>query len=141
MYICVDFDGTCVRHAYPHIGKEIGAVPVLKYLAKKHKIILYTMRDGYTLMAAARWFKLHDIELYGINDNPGAHFTKSPKVHANLYIDDRALGIPLVPDVDRDYVDWHGCVELLHKMHLVEDNDVSELHKQIDQWLHGVGVD
>ena len=24
MYICVDFDGTCVTHEYPFIGKDIG---------------------------------------------------------------------------------------------------------------------
>lgn len=44
MYIAVDFDGTCVTHAYPQIGKEIGAAPVLRYLAQKHMLILFTMR-------------------------------------------------------------------------------------------------
>jgi hypothetical protein len=28
----VDFDGTCVTHEYPKIGRDIGAVPVLKEL-------------------------------------------------------------------------------------------------------------
>ena len=45
MVIAVDFDGTCVTHAFPKIGEDIGAVPVLKRLVKAgHKIILYTMR-------------------------------------------------------------------------------------------------
>ena len=30
--IAVDFDGTVVTHAYPHIGNDIGAVPVLREL-------------------------------------------------------------------------------------------------------------
>jgi len=46
MIIAVDFDGTCVTHEFPEVGKDIGAVPVLKELVKKgHKIILYTMRS------------------------------------------------------------------------------------------------
>lgn len=43
MIIAVDFDGTCVIHEFPKVGKDIGAVPVLKKLIEKgHKIILYT---------------------------------------------------------------------------------------------------
>ena len=46
MVIAVDFDGTCVTHDYPAVGKEIGAVPVLKALVQAgHKLILFTMRD------------------------------------------------------------------------------------------------
>jgi hypothetical protein len=29
MYIVIDFDGTCVAHEFPKVGKDIGAVPVL----------------------------------------------------------------------------------------------------------------
>ena len=45
MYIAVDFDGTCVTHEYPKVGKDIGAAPVLKKLIKEgHQLILHTMR-------------------------------------------------------------------------------------------------
>lgn len=45
MYIAIDFDGTCVTPEYPEIGKDIGAVPVLKRLVENgHKLILHTMR-------------------------------------------------------------------------------------------------
>lgn len=30
MIFCIDFDDTCVTHEYPNIGKDIGAIPVLK---------------------------------------------------------------------------------------------------------------
>ena len=30
--IAIDFDGTVVTHAYPHMGMDAGAVPVLKEL-------------------------------------------------------------------------------------------------------------
>ena len=39
MIIAIDFDGTCVYHDYPYVGKDIGAVPVLKELvAAGHKL-------------------------------------------------------------------------------------------------------
>ena len=44
--IGIDFDGTCVTHEFPRIGKDIGAVPVLKELiANGHDLILFTMRS------------------------------------------------------------------------------------------------
>jgi hydroxymethylpyrimidine pyrophosphatase-like HAD family hydrolase len=47
LIIAVDFDGTCVTHEYPSMGKEIGAPEVLKQLVDRgHKLILFTMRDG-----------------------------------------------------------------------------------------------
>lgn len=46
MKIGIDFDGTCVTHEYPKIGKDIGAVPVLKELVEKgHKLIYYEIRE------------------------------------------------------------------------------------------------
>ena len=98
MTIAIDFDGTCVTHEYPNVGKDIGAIPVLKKLVDKgHQLILYTMRDGKELQDAVDWFKENNIELYGIQKNPTQHkWTSSPKCYAELYIDDAALGIPLI---------------------------------------------
>ena len=46
MDICIDFDGTCVKHEFPEIGEDIGAAPVLKELiANGHRLILFTMRS------------------------------------------------------------------------------------------------
>lgn len=102
MKLAVDFDGTCVTHEYPRIGKDIGAIPVLKELVKKgHKLILNTMRSGKELEEAVEWFRENDIPLYGINQDPGQRrWTSSPKVHADLYIDDAALGCPVKYDPD-----------------------------------------
>ena len=113
MYIAIDFDGTCVTHDYPRIGKDIDAVNVLKKLvANGHKLILNTMRSGKELKEAINWFKENDIELYGANKNPTQKgWTNSPKVYANLYIDDAALGCPLKMDLsisDRPFVDWEA---------------------------------
>ncbi len=117
--IAVDFDGTCVTHEYPDMGRDIGAVPVLRELADAgYRIILYTMRSGSLEKRAAEWFKENGIPLYGINRNPHQkQWTDSPKVYADLYIDDSALGVPLkmTSDVTRPYVDWEGVRELLVK--------------------------
>lgn len=120
MVIAVDFDGTCVRHEYPKVGSDIGAVPVLKRLiAEGHNLILYTMRSGSELTDAVNWFKVNEIPLYGIQYNPDqAKWTSSNKCYAQLYIDDAALGAPLKLDKDPDiedsrpYIDWQS-VELI----------------------------
>ena len=108
---CVDFDGTCVTHAYPEIGKEIGAVPVLKAMVENgHKLIIWTMRSGEKLDDAVAWFEKNDIPLYGIQKNPTqAEWTKSPKAYAQIYMDDASWMAPLKVDKqlsDRPFYDW-----------------------------------
>jgi hypothetical protein len=109
MIIAIDFDGTVVKHKYPFVGDTVdGSVRVLKKLVEnKHKLILWTMRSGNELEDAVEWFKSNDIPLYGKNYNPGQqNWTKSPKAYAQLYIDDAALGCPLIHGEDRPYVNW-----------------------------------
>ena len=95
--VALDFDGTLTTHEYPLIGLDVGAVPVLKELmAKGHKLILYTMRCQEELQDAVEWCEKRGIELWGVNNNPEQDtWTTSPKVYANIYIDDAALGTPL----------------------------------------------
>lgn len=115
--IAVDFDGTCVTHEYPDVGREIGAAPVLRLLASRGvRLVLWTMRSGKPLQDAVDWFKDHDIPLFGVNENPEQKsWTASPKAYAQLYIDDAALGCPLKPGIEggRPYVDWVAVRNLL----------------------------
>jgi len=110
--IAVDFDGTCVKHRYPSVGEDIGAAPILKKLVNNgHKIILLTMRDnGKVLRDALKWFYDNDIPLYGINLNPSQTWSDSRKVFANYYIDDQAIGCPVIYEDDGEsyYVDWNA---------------------------------
>ena len=111
MIIAVDFDGTCVEHDYPAVGMEVeGAVETLRALQSKgHRLILFTMRSGMKLEAAVKWFKDRKIELWAINKNPEqAEWTESPKVYADIYIDDSALGCPImfIDGVRRPVVCW-----------------------------------
>lgn len=115
--VAVDFDGTCVTHEYPDIGADIGAQRVLERLvAEGHQIILWTMRSGDKLEEAVDWFHRNRIPLFGIQRNPTQDtWTDSPKAYAHLYIDDAALGCPLIHNralAERPYVDW-GWVETI----------------------------
>jgi hypothetical protein len=117
MKIAIDFDGTCVKYDYPFTGADIGAVPVLRELVeKKHQLILYTMRTGLELKRAEQWFMDNRIELFGVQYDPEqTNWTSSNKCYAHLYIDDAALGIPLIHDEGdkKPYVDWNKVRELL----------------------------
>ena len=117
--IAVDFDGTCVTHDYPYMGSDVGAVPVLRELADAgYRLVLSTMRSGKLEKEAVAWFKSNNIPLYGVNTNPDQKsWTSSPKVYADLYIDDAALGVPLKtsPSSVRPYVDWERVREWLVK--------------------------
>ncbi len=125
-YIGVDFDGTCVKHAYPKIGEEIGAQRILKRLAaiKGVKLILHTMRSGQELLEAQQWFVDNGIELYSTNYNPTqASWTKSPKPYCHIYIDDAALGCPLIKETgERPYVSWEKIEKLLQEEGILNDD-------------------
>jgi hypothetical protein len=126
--IVIDFDGTCVTHNYPDTGKEIGATPVLRELVDAgHRLILFTMRcndkkkKNNTLNDALAWFQERDIPLFGVQVNPGQKlWTSSPKAYGDLYIDDMALGCPLVfPEEGPPYVDWEEVRRMLVTMGVI----------------------
>ncbi len=144
MIIAIDFDGTCVTHEFPLIGKDIGAAPVLRDLvANGHKLILWTMRSdietpasedadihlkgGPYLTDAVTWFVANEIPLWGIQSNPEQKsWSLSPKAYAHIYIDDAALGCPLVFPLrekpnDRAYVDWAKVQSLLTEMGYLQE--------------------
>ena len=144
MTINIDFDGTCVTHDFPRVGKEIGAVPVLKRLvANGHQLILFTMRSdrkeakdtldptiqnvtGEFLTNAVKWFEKHGIPLYGIQTNPTqSNWTTSPKSYAELMIDDSSFGCPLKYDLElsnRPFVDWVIIEEWLENNNIINKN-------------------
>lgn len=78
--IGIDFDGTCVTDLYPYVGDNIGAASVLRKLADKNLLILYTVRDGKYLQDAVDWFRYNHIDLYSVNYNPEP-VSSSPKVY------------------------------------------------------------
>lgn len=130
MIIAVDFDGTIVEHKYPNLGKPVpGAIKVLRVFNQLNfKVILWTMRSGKELQDAADYLIDNGIELWGINENPEQKtWTTSPKQYAQIYIDDAALGCPLVAAEStsgRPYVDWQSvAVSIFGEEHGIIFND------------------
>lgn len=119
MIIAVDFDGTIVEHNYPSIGKEIPfAIETLKKLqAERHKLILWSVREGRLLDEAVEFCRERGLEFYAVNrDYPeeekehNRHFSR--KLKADLFIDDRNLGgLP----------DWGTIYEMVSRKLSYED--------------------
>lgn len=122
MDIVLDFDGTCVAHEYPKIGKDIGAQTVLRQLISNgHNLILFTMRSGKHLRDAEDWFKHNNLNLFGSQTNPTqSAWTSSPKAYGHIYIDDLALGAPLVYEKGfKPYINWSEVEKVLQERGLI----------------------
>lgn len=150
MVFAVDFDGTCVTYAFPKVGKNIGAGPVLRLLVSKgHKIILHTMRDNIvkefpevgminTQEEAEEWFRKENIPLYGINYNPDqSNWTMSKKVFAHYYIDDQTLGTFKIKDPDNGgyYINWYVIAQDLRILGIISSEEWLELCNKIEEEL------
>lgn len=112
MTIAVDFDGTIVEHRYPKIGEEIPfATETLKILAQeRHKLILWTVREGELLEEAIEWCRQRGVFFYSVNkdypEEEKSHNGFSHKLKADLFIDDRNLGgLP----------DWGTIYQMIHE--------------------------
>lgn len=97
LIIAVDFDGTIVDDAYPKIGKtRLFAFETLKRLQEDgHRLILWTYRSGLRLEEAVKFCNDNGIQFYAVNKSfPEEQFdySKSRKIYADLYIDDRNIG-------------------------------------------------
>lgn len=107
--VAVDFDGTVVKHRYPHIGPPVPfALTAMKLLVEADVgLVLWTMRHDRHLTAAVDYFRYAGVPLYGVQTNPSqSSWTGSPKAYADVYIDDSAAGCPLTHEDPRPYVDW-----------------------------------
>ena len=102
MVIAVDFDGTIVEDRYPEIGAEQPfATETLRMLIRdRHRLILWTVREGRCLEEAIEWCRERGVEFYAVNkDYPEEEISKnnhfSRKIKADFFIDDRGIaGLP-----------------------------------------------
>lgn len=122
----IDFDGTCVTHEYPKVGRHIGAPRVLRRIVDEGgDLILWTMRSGSHLEDAVKWFKDNDLPLFGVQRHPTQdYWTDSPKCYAKIYIDDAALGCPLKLGLkdERPFVDWEAVETTLFPTNSAQNN-------------------
>lgn len=133
--IAVDFDGTIVEHVYPEIGEEAPTAiqTLLALQAVGAKIMLFTMRSdgqksGDQLSAAVDWCYKKGITFDVVNSDPEQPWSTSPKLYAHVYVDDAALGCPLVyfpPEQNRrPVVDWKKVSKRLWA--LKEEHDAKQ---------------
>ena len=132
--IAIGFDGVCVKDAYPRIGAEINAAPVLRKLTDTgHRLVLYTIRTdikhaipkrkgskiqkGLLLTQALVWFEANNIPLWAVNRNPEQRsWSQSRKIHADLYIDNKTIGVPLISPFDeKPFLDWQAIDNWLER--------------------------
>ena len=121
MVIAVDFDGTIVEHKYPAIGRELPfATETLRMLIRdRHKLILWSVREGRLLDEAVEWCRERGVEFYAVNrdypEESREHDSFSRKLKADLFIDDRNIGgLPdwgTIHQMVRDRSTWEEVLE------------------------------
>lgn len=150
--IAVDFDGTIVTHEFPKIGALVpGVVKVISTLISNgHRIFLWTMRGYCTahkfcLEDAVEFCERKNIKLSAVNRSPGGFSTTSPKQHANLYIDDSALGCPLCMYPGNDsknhhVVDWKKVAKILLIRNYINKEQYQDIINDINETYAGQGI-
>jgi len=97
--VAVDFDGILCQDAFPGIGKpNYGMISFVRQLIDEgHEVILWTSRTGDRLAEAVMWCEDYGLHFCAINENAPSNLaqyqaeypTPSPKVYADLYLEDR----------------------------------------------------
>ena len=112
LIIALDFDGTICKHTkFPNVGPPVpGAIDwIKKYDELGARQFLWSCRNGQYLGNAIEYLEENGVILEGYNDiSYGSKaFAPYPKLFANIYIDDAAIGVPLIYTSDeRAYLDW-----------------------------------
>lgn len=154
--VAVDFDGTLVTHEYPNIGTPLpwAFETLIKLREKGVRVFLWTMRGHPdlerfphldirtgkfipqdTLQEAIDYCKAKGLEFDGINESP-EQFSTSNKQYAHVYIDDAALGVPLVAPRQ---VDWGKVIHILVEQYgFLTWKDVEEMIEAKEKCEKGV---
>ena len=121
MVIAVDFDGTIVEHKYPAIGRELPfATETLRMLIRdRHKLILWSVREGRLLDEAVEWCRERGVEFYAVNrdypEESREHDSFSRKLKADLFIDVVNIGglsdWGSINEMVRDRSTWEEVLE------------------------------
>lgn len=123
MTIAVDFDGTIVEHRYPEIGRErpLAIATLKKLIEDRHRLILWTVREGHLLEEAVAWCRERGVEFYAVNkdfpeEDTGTNRHYSRKLKADLFIDDAGIaGLPDWGTIYRIISEHRSYEDLLHE--------------------------
>ena len=98
MILAIDFDGTLHTGKYPNIGEPVANS--IEYMEKLHQdghyLIIWTCREGDSLLEAINWLKEVGIPFDRVNDhepkNKAQYGGTTRKIYADVYVDDRQIG-------------------------------------------------
>ena len=108
--IAVDFDGTLCVSQWPEIGEEnYGLIEWLKECRSNgDKVILFTCRENDLLDAAVKWCAERGLRFDAVNANLPDRIARyggdCRKISADIYLDDRAIGVFYPPKQSSFYV-------------------------------------
>lgn len=115
--IAIDFDGTLY-----HNGNLLPSPKFIKDLSQHHDLILHTTRNAQQREDALVWLSQFGVRIHAVNVAAGQKdWTDSSKCFADLYIDDRSVGIPLKQIYSEEHyyhvsiVDWSKLIPILKK--------------------------
>lgn len=106
--VAVDFDGTLATKVEPFNPKKCGEPVewvvrwVKAFKEAGAKIIVWTCRGNTD--PVEEWLEEHGIPCDHVNEHPGGH-TGSPKVYADVYIDDRGVHVDDLPKKGREILE------------------------------------
>lgn len=95
LVIGVDFDGTIVTSNYPAIGKsKFMAIPILRWLQRRHTVVLWTCRGGQHLDKALNWCRDNGLRFNFVNVNTFERIKEyggdCRKLSCDILVDDTA---------------------------------------------------
>ena len=106
--IAIDFDGTIVEQSYPEMGKlkENAKRVINRLFDEGNTIIIWTVRShsDNALKSMKNLLDHEGIKYHKINENADSFLRTdySPKVYADIYIDDRQIGgLPTWNEIDK----------------------------------------
>lgn len=111
MIVAIDCDGTIFKwEKFPAIGEPVPyAKEIINRLhASGHEIIIWTCRGRNGIHTVHEALEKYGIRYHGINKQGfTTNFDPSPKLIADVYVDDKSPYCPLIPNTKgKPYVDW-----------------------------------
>jgi len=116
-YICIDFDNTIIKYNQDIFEPVPGAFKsILELKNKGYKLILYTLRSRKKINIILKYLKDNGIIFDAVNYNAEqSKWTDSIKIYADYYIDDKAIGCPLIYKDNNKYVDWKQVMRIINE--------------------------